>query len=78
MKYLIIIKKAGENYSAHIPDVPGCVATGETPVEAQKNIDIALKMHPGGLAEDGLPIPEPLAQAGYATPEAQGNGSFER
>ncbi len=65
MKYLIIIEKAGDNFSAYLPDVLGCVATGDTLVEAQKNIEVALKMHLRGLAEDGLPIPEPLARAGY-------------
>jgi predicted RNase H-like HicB family nuclease len=65
MKYLIIIEKAKNNYSAYIPDVPGCIATGKTPDEAHKKIAKALKMQLSGLKEAGLPIPEPLAQADY-------------
>lgn len=65
MKYLVIIEKAKNNYAAYLPDVPGCVATGKTPDEAHSEIAKALKMHLEGLKEDGLPIPEPLAQADY-------------
>lgn len=65
MKYLVIIEKASNNYSAYIPDVPGCIATGKTPDEARQEIITALKMHLDGLKEDGLPIPEPCAQADY-------------
>ena len=65
MKYLIIIEKTKNNYSAYIPDVPGCIATGKTPEEAREELIEALKMHLDGIAEDGLPIPEPIAQADY-------------
>jgi predicted RNase H-like HicB family nuclease len=65
MKYLIIIEKAINNYSAFIPDVPGCVATGNTPEEAKNELLSALKMHIDGLIEDGLPIPKPYAQAEF-------------
>ena len=61
----IAIERAKNNYSAYIPDVPGCVATGKTPDEAREEIMKALKMHLAGLKEDGLPIPEPQAQADY-------------
>lgn len=63
--YLVIIEKADGNYSAYLPDVPGCVATGKTREEAKKAIGIALVMHLNGLLEDGLPIPEPAAEADY-------------
>lgn len=65
MRYLVVIEKANGNYSAYLPDVPGCVATGKTPEEAHRTIAEALKMHLEGLAEDGLPAPEPSARADY-------------
>ncbi len=65
MKYLIIIEKANKNYSAYIPDVPGCIATGKTIEETKKNIKEALDMHLEGLAEDGLTSPKPKAKADY-------------
>ena len=65
MKYLIIIEKANKNYSAYIPDVPGCIATGKTIEETKKNMKEALDMHLEGLAEDGLTSPRPRAKADY-------------
>ncbi len=65
MKYLIIIEKANDNYSAYLPDVPGCIATGKTIEETKKNITEALAIHLQGLAEDGLPSPNPKAKADY-------------
>ncbi len=65
MKYLIIIEKAKDNYSAYLPDVPGCIATGKTVDKAKKNITEALAMHLHGLAEDGISSPEPKAKADY-------------
>lgn len=70
MEYLVIIEKTDRNYSAFLPDMPGCVATGTTRDEVLKNLKIALVLHVEGLKEDGLPIPEPVAQSDYlsATP----------
>jgi len=65
LKYLIIIEKANKNYSAYIPDVPGCIATGKTIEETKKNMKEALDMHLEGLAEDGLTSPRPKAKADY-------------
>ena len=59
MMYLVIYEKAGDNYSAYSPDVPGCIATGITRDEVEKNIREAISFHIEGLSEDGLPIPEP-------------------
>jgi predicted RNase H-like HicB family nuclease len=64
-RYLIIIEKANGNFSAFSPDVPGCVATGETREAAEQEMHAALQMHLKGLQEDGLPLPEPSASAGY-------------
>ncbi len=65
MNYLVIIEKAGENYSAYLPDVPGCVATGRTKEETLKNIKQAFNMHVQGLKEDGIPLPKPKTEAKY-------------
>ena len=64
-RYLVIIEKAKNNYSAFSPDVPGCAATGETREEAEREMRAALQMHLDGLREDGLPLPEPSASVGY-------------
>jgi predicted RNase H-like HicB family nuclease len=65
MKYLVVVEKAGRNYSAYVPDLPGCVATGATVEETQQNIREAVAMHIEGLREDGLPLPEPQTQAEF-------------
>ncbi|GAB6274201.1 MAG: type II toxin-antitoxin system HicB family antitoxin [Peptococcaceae bacterium] len=65
MKYAVIIKKTKDNYSAYLPDVPGCVAAGDTPEETLKLLTEALEMHLQGLKEDGLPVPEPITRADY-------------
>ncbi len=57
-EYVIVIEKAGKNYSAYAPDIPGCGATGKTADEAKKNLRDAIRFHLEGLTEDGLPIPE--------------------
>ena len=62
--YLLILEWAEGNWSAYAPDVPGCVSTGATREECEANFAEALALHFEGLREDGLPIPEPLAQAG--------------
>ena len=64
-KYLVIFEKAGDNYSAYSPDIPGCIATGATRDEAEKNIREAINFHIEGLKEDGLPVPEPAAFTEY-------------
>ena len=64
-RFLIVIEKAGENYSAYSPDLPGCVASGSTRVDAEKNMHEALRMHVEGLIEDNLPIPESSSFAEY-------------
>ncbi len=65
MRYAIVIEKANQNYSAYVPDLPGCVATGSTVEEAESEIGEAIRMHLEGLIEDGQPVPEPSAIADY-------------
>lgn len=57
-RFLVVIEKADGNYSAYSPDLPGCVATGETRDEAEQNMHSAIEMHVRGLIEDSLPIPQ--------------------
>lgn len=64
-KYLVVYEKADKNYSAYIPDLPGCVATGGNKAETARNINRAVKMHLNGLREDGIPAPEPQASAEF-------------
>lgn len=66
-KFLIIIEKANNNYSAYSPDLPGCIATGSTIDEVEKNMFEAIEMHIQGLKEDGLPIPASTSLAEYIT-----------
>jgi predicted RNase H-like HicB family nuclease len=64
-RFLIVIERAGKNYSAYSPDLPGCVATGATREEAEERMHEAIEIHVKGLLEDGLPIPRPEASAVY-------------
>ncbi len=64
-RFLIVIEKAGDNYSAYSPDLPGCIATGATRQDAEKNMSEAVKMHVAGLLEDNLPVPESTSFAEY-------------
>jgi predicted RNase H-like HicB family nuclease len=64
-KYLVIFEKARHNYSAYSPDLPGCIATGRTRKEAEKNIKEAINFHIDGLKKDGLSLPEPSSFTEY-------------
>ena len=65
MRYAIVIEKANGNYSAYVPDLPGCVATGATVEEVEREIGEAIRFHIEGLEEEGLPVPPPSALAEY-------------
>jgi predicted RNase H-like HicB family nuclease len=64
-RFLVIIEKTDNNYSVYSPDLPGCIATGVTREEAEKNMHEAIEVHVKGLLEDNLPIPEPQSFAEY-------------
>jgi predicted RNase H-like HicB family nuclease len=64
-RFLIVVEDAGANFSAYSPDLPGCVATGGSREEAEKNMYEAIQLHIEGLKEDGLPIPASSAVAEY-------------
>jgi predicted RNase H-like HicB family nuclease len=65
MRYAVVIEKAGTNYSAYVPDLPGCIATGATVAAAGQEIRAAIRFYLDGLQEDGLPIPEATSIAEY-------------
>jgi len=65
MRYAIVIEKAENNYAAYVPDLPGCVATGQTIEETEREIREAIDLHLRGMREDGLPIPEPSSSVDY-------------
>jgi predicted RNase H-like HicB family nuclease len=65
MRYGIVIEKADGNYSAYVPDLPGCIATGGTPEEAEREIREAIRFHIEGLREDGIEVPEPTSIVEY-------------
>ena len=72
-RFLVVIEKANGHYSAYSPDLPGCVATGDTREQAAQNMHEAVRMHVDGLLEacpeksrgNDLPIPESQAFAEY-------------
>lgn len=65
MRYAIVIEKAENNYSAYVPDLPGCVATGSTIQETEDQIREAIQFHIDGLKQDGIPIPQPTTICEY-------------
>ena len=65
MKYAVVIDRAGDNLSAYVPDLPGCVATGNTDSEVEQLIREAIVFHLEGLRRDGIEIPEPSCAVGY-------------
>ena len=65
MRYAIVIEQAAGNYSAYVPDLPGCIATGSTISEVEQQIREAIEFHLDGLREDGLNVPQPLSRVEY-------------
>ena len=64
-RFLVVIEKANGNYSVYCPDLPGCVATGKTREETERNMHEAVEMHVQGMIEDKMPIPESVKLAEY-------------
>lgn len=64
-RYLIIIEVTGTGYSAYSPDLPGCVATGRTREEVEREMHDAIEFHVEGLRLAGEPVPEPRSEASY-------------
>ena len=65
MRFAIVIEQAGNNYSAYVPDLPGCAATGKTIAAAKEEIRDAIRFHIEGLQADGIAVPPPTSIAEY-------------
>lgn len=65
MRYLMIIEPGERNFSAYLPDLPGCVATGKSLEEVRQRMREAMELHLEGMREDGLPIPPPTSLVEY-------------
>ena len=65
MRYAIVIEEAESNYSAYVPDLPGCVATGRTVEEIEREIRTAIEFHLKGLHADNLPVPIASSRVDY-------------
>lgn len=59
MRYAVVIEKTEKNFSAYVPDLPDCVATGQTREEVEERIREGIRLHIDGLREDGVPVPDP-------------------
>ena len=60
-----MIENANDNFSAYVPDLPGCVATGSTVEETERAIREAIRFHIDGLREDGVAVPKPTSRVDY-------------
>ncbi len=65
MRYAIVIERTENNFSAYVPDLPGCIATGATVEETEAAIREAIAFHIEGMKEDGLPVPSASSQVEY-------------
>ena len=65
MRYAMIIEKGDRNYSAYLPDLPGCIVTGKTLEEVKQRMGEAMELHLRGIREDGLTIPDPTSLVEY-------------
>jgi predicted RNase H-like HicB family nuclease len=63
MKYMVVIEEAESGFGAHVPDLPGCIAAGETREEVLKLIKEAMEFHIEGLVEAGEPVPPPTSES---------------
>ncbi|AMV27927.1 hypothetical protein VT84_26220 [Gemmata sp. SH-PL17] len=68
-RYAVVLENAGTNWAAYVPDLPGCVATGDTKKETEQLIREAIQFHLEGMIEDQLPVPEPSCQVEYVEVE---------
>ena len=65
MRYAVVIETGENSFGAYVPDLPGCVAVGESLVEVEQLIREAIEFHIEGLREDGLPVPQPKTLCEY-------------
>jgi predicted RNase H-like HicB family nuclease len=64
-RYAIVVERARSNYSAYVPDLPGCIATGATVEETERRLRKAIELHVQGMREDGIAVPEPSSVVEY-------------
>lgn len=64
LEYAVVYEQTPNNYSAYVPDLPGCVSTGQTLEEVERNIQEAIAFHIESLREYGEPVPEPRTSIG--------------
>ena len=64
-RYAVVFEDAGQNWAAYVPDLPGCIATGETLEDCKREITSAMRFHLEGLRQDGLEIPPASSVADY-------------
>jgi predicted RNase H-like HicB family nuclease len=65
MRYAIVIEKTNTGYSAYVPDLPGCIATGDSKAEIEREMQSAIRFHIDGMKQDGLPVPMPTSSVEY-------------
>jgi predicted RNase H-like HicB family nuclease len=65
MRYVVVIERGKRNYSAYVPDLPGCVSVGDNAEQVKVEIREAIEFHLEGMREDGLLILNPSSQADY-------------
>jgi len=65
MRYMVVVEKGPTSFGAHVPDLPGCIAVGDTQEEVLELIREAIEFHIDGLMEEGLPVPEPSSSSEY-------------
>lgn len=65
MRYAIVIETSESNFSAYVPDLPGCIATGNSVEETERSIREAIEFHLDGLRDDNLPIPPASSRVDY-------------
>ena len=65
MRYAVVIEKAESNYSAYVPDLPGCIATGDSVAEVESEIRETIRFHIEGFQADGIAVPPPTSIAEY-------------
>ena len=70
MQYAMVIEHGEKNYSAYLPDLPGCVVTGKTREEVHSRMAEAIRMHIDGLRADGEPVPQPTTNCEYVSANA--------
>ena len=70
MRYMVVVEQGETSWGAHVPDLPGCIAVGETREEVMQLIREAVEFHIQGLADDGQPVPPPSSEGEFVEVDA--------